>query len=279
MRSRAFAHPARHAFLKQLEQSPCDVCALAACIAWEDQDSDQRAEVTAIIASYAQMVQSRLMPHMALTDAIDVLNAFFFDELGYHGAENDYYAVAHNYVDVVLRERTGMPIVLAVVYMTVAQRCGLDCEGVAFPAHYMVQFRQPGAPPIVVDPFRGGRRWSLSECAAYLISQGTKGDVQSWLLPPTPTYTIMRMLRNLKSSHIRMQDFPRAAAALERMLLIDGRALDEMRDYGLILSKIGYANQALAYLEMYVRLNPHAADLATIKYHAASLLEHAITHN
>ncbi len=279
MRSRAFAHPARHAFLKQLQQSPLDMCALAACVAWEDQDVDQRVFVADTIARYVRTVQARLHPNMALNDAIDVLNTFFFDELGYCGAEHDYYAVDHSYVDVVLRTRRGMPILLALVYMTVAQRCGLDCAGVAFPAHYMVQFRQPGAPPIVVDPFRSGRRWSLSECAAYLIAQGTKGDVQSWLLSPTPTYTIMRMLRNLKSSHIRVQDFSRAAAALERILLIDGRALDEMRDYGLILSKIGYANQALAYLEMYARLNPQAADLATIKYHAASLLEYATKHN
>jgi regulator of sirC expression with transglutaminase-like and TPR domain len=56
------------------------------------------------------------------------------------------------------------------------------------------------------------------------------------------------------------------------MLLIDSRALNEMRDYGLILGKLGYANQALAYLELYARLNPQAPDLETIKYHASSLV-------
>jgi len=161
----------------------------------------------------------------------------------------------------------------------VAERLGLPVAGVAFPGHYMVQFRSPGAPPLMVDPFRGGRRWGMADCANYLVSQGSGHDVQSWLLPPTSAYTVTRVLRNLKSGYVMQGDYERAAATLERMLLIDSRALNEMRDYGLIMGKLGYPNQALAYLELYARLNPQAPDLETIKHHASHLAPASVRTN
>lgn len=277
MRAQAKRHPARRAFVRAVQSQPFDLLEAVACIAWEDQDFDQRAWVHTEIDAYVAALRPRVAAVAADTavaqlDAqVDVLHQFFFVELGYHGTEHDYYSVQHSYIDYVMRTQRGLPILLSVIYMVVAERLALPVAGVAFPGHFMVQFRQAGAPPIIVDPFRGGRRWGMADCANYLVSQGSGHDVQSWLLPPTSAYTVTRILRNLKSGYVMQGDYERAAATLERMLLIDGRALNEMRDYGLILGKLGYTNQALAYLELYARLNPRASDLETIKHHASNL--------
>jgi regulator of sirC expression with transglutaminase-like and TPR domain len=278
MSAQAKRHPARRAFVQALQSRPFDLLEAVACIAWEDQDFDQRAWVHAEIDAYVTALRPRMAAVVAdsvvarLDAQVDLLHQFFFVELGYHGTEHDYYSVQHSYIDYVMRTQRGLPILLSLIYLVVAERLELPVAGVAFPGHFMVQFRQPGMSPIIVDPFRGGRRWGLADCANYLVSQGSGHDVQSWLLPPTGAYTVTRILRNLKSGYVMQGDYERAAATLERMLLIDSRALNEMRDYGLILGKLGYANQALAYLELYARLNPQAPDLETIKYHASSLV-------
>ena len=139
----------------------------------------------------------------------------------------------------------------------------------------MVQCRQGYGDPIIIDPFRAGKRWSMSECSNYLQRQRVPSDVHEWLAIPTAHHIMVRILRNLKGSHIMRGDFDRAAAAIERILQINHAESVDIRDYGLILGRLGYYAQAVAYLERYAAMAPNAPDIESVRHHAQTILRTA----
>jgi regulator of sirC expression with transglutaminase-like and TPR domain len=272
MMRHSLAHPARNAFLRAMVPPAPDVLEAALCIAWEDQDSDHRSMVRLMLDDMAEAISPHIESAESLLDHIGAVSASFFDELGFHGNESNYNAVANSYLDQVLLNRTGLPITLSLLYIAFARRCGLAFHGVALPGHFMVQFRPRNADPIIIDPFRSGKRWSMSEVAAYLHRNGQHTNVQEWLVPPTPEQIIVRVLRNLKGSLVMHGNYRAAANAIERILVLEPSSAQDVRDYGLILSRLNMPAQSIAYLERYAHLAPTAADLQSIRHHAKTML-------
>ena len=268
----SLAHPARNAFLRAMVPPAPDILEAALCIAWEDQDSDRRSATRLILDDMADAMTSYIEAAETLLDHINIINTAFFDDLGFHGNEADYNAVANSYLDQVVLNRTGLPITLSLVYIALARRCGLAFHGVALPGHFMVQFRPRNADPIIIDPFRGGKHWSMSEVAGYLQRNGQHTNVQEWLVPPTPEQCIVRVLRNLKGSLVLYGNYPAAASAIERILVVEPSSAPDIRDYGLILSRLNRPAQSVAYLERYAHLSPDAPDLQSVRHHAKTIL-------
>src|SRR3984893_11407172 len=125
--------------------------------------------------------------------AVDVLNAYLFDEQGFTGNRERYEDPSNSFLNEVLERRTGIPITLAVVYMEVARRAGIQIEGVNFPGHFLMRYppmSRAGSLDLILDPFHRGARLSEHDCrrllerhvgevAAFdsaLMAQGTKAQ-------------------------------------------------------------------------------------------------------
>jgi regulator of sirC expression with transglutaminase-like and TPR domain len=93
------------------------------------------------------------------------------------------------------------------------------------------------------------------------------------MIPPAKRDILARMLRNLKNTYVESRDFVRAAAAVERIILIEPDNLQELRDRGLLRARLGQIHAALEDLDRYARLAPHAPDLPQIRQHARALAE------
>jgi regulator of sirC expression with transglutaminase-like and TPR domain len=65
-----------------------------------------------------------------------LVNRFFFEELGFAGNVNDYYAPENSFMHCVIETRRGIPISLAVLWLELAQGMGLNAQGVGFPGHF-----------------------------------------------------------------------------------------------------------------------------------------------
>jgi hypothetical protein len=128
-----------------------------------------------------------------------------------HGFEGDRerYDDPNSMLDIVLGRRRGLPILLSVVYIEVARRAGIALAGVGLPGHFVVG--NFGAdPPLLLDPFAGGRR----------VEAGVARD----LLRPWRAHEIaMRMLNNLVLAYQRRGDLGASirAASLRLMLGAD----------------------------------------------------------
>jgi regulator of sirC expression with transglutaminase-like and TPR domain len=72
------------------------------------------------------------------------------------------------------------------------------------------------------------------------------------------------MLANLLGIYAGSEDYRRAVACIERLLLLLPDSLPHIRDYGLYLAKIGRTTNAIEQLQKYLKLSPDAGDAEAI---------------
>ena len=124
-----------------------------------------------------------------------VINRVLFHELGFRGNAAHYADPSNSLIHRVLERRTGLPITLSIVYLLVADRCGVTLEPVALPGHFVVGcFTEDRT--IYIDPFRNGAISSREDVLAWLISHDLPRD-ESHLAPTTIRETLARCCRNL----------------------------------------------------------------------------------
>ena len=123
------------------------------------------------------------------------VNEYLFDELGFHGNQENYYQPENSYLNKVIDRRTGSPISLCAVYMFAMKRVGLPVAGVGLPGHFIVRFQSTTA-EVYVDCFNRGKLWTKANCISYIL--GTGHNLQDGFLQPvTPRRMLQRMCSNL----------------------------------------------------------------------------------
>lgn len=144
----------------------------------------------------------------------------------------------------------GLPISLAVIYVDVGSRLGLECEGVNFPGHFLVRIhstRGDASSSLLLDPF-AGRVISHAECQAFL--QRMAGSEQTLgpqhLRRASAMDVLLRMLNNLKHLAYTQQDLPAALRHSDRIQLADPGQRLEHRDRALIHEQLGDPVSAMA---------------------------------
>ena len=178
----------------------------------------------------------------------EVTNHLFGIE-GFRGNDADYYDPRNSYLDHVLDRRVGIPITLAVVLMEVARRVGITLEGVSMPGHFLV--RLPGEPPVLLDPFEGGRLLSEGECERRFRSvQGPAAPFDPGYLEPVGTIAILaRMLNNLRSIHLQRQDSVNLEWVLRLRSLLPGSTLEERTERAGVLAALTRFDEAATLLD------------------------------
>ncbi len=127
-------------------------------------------------------------------------------EHGFTGDRERYDHPDNSMLDIVLKRRRGLPILLSVVYSEVARRAGIPLAGVGLPGHFVVG-HFGSEPPVLIDPFNGGAR----------IDAPVPGStVRAW--PPHEIAT--RMLNNLVASYQRRGDLSLAIRAAQMRLML-----------------------------------------------------------
>lgn len=198
--------------------------------------------------------------------AVDVLNAYLFDEEGFTGNRERYDDPSNSFLNEVLERRTGIPITLALVYIEVARRAGIHVEGVNFPGHFLLRY-----PPVqndsalhtdlILDPFHRGARLSESDCRRLL--QRRVGEEAAFdpdlLAPASKPQMLTRMLLNLKRIYVRLHSFPQARNVTELLLAVDPPALAELRDRGLLAYHMNDFSAALRDLQQYLHFSAGSA--------------------
>ena len=188
--------------------------------------------------------------------AANALSRFLFDDLGFAGNQRDYYDPRNSYVNEVLKRRLGIPITLSLIYIEVGKHLGIGFFGIGMPGHFLV--RHQDLSDMFIDPFYGGIILSVEECAQRL-RQITSADVhwsQAYLSPISNLEFIARMLRNLKATYWRRQDFNRALRVIDWLMALHPADLQERRDRGLLYAQTGRHVLALNDLERYVASKP-----------------------
>jgi regulator of sirC expression with transglutaminase-like and TPR domain len=277
--------PARQRLLSLIRRPDPQVALgeAALAIAWEDQGGADPLPALAHLEAYAAAVAPRLRDLADGPARMRALSAYLFEEQGFHGDPRCYSHPdpANSYLDRVIERRTGLPILLALIYLEVGWRLGLPVQGLALPGHFIVRLRDPAGDQFL-DPFRRGAPWSLADCQRQIAS--FYGEISPELAaiimaPPGRGAILSRILRNLKQTHLARGDVALALAAVERLLLLDSSDPGELRDRGLLRMQLGHVGAALEDLERYARRHPAATDLAEIRSLARSVVERVAPQN
>ena len=196
----------------------------------------------------------------------EVSNLLFGIE-GFHGNDVDYYDPRNSYLDQVLDRRVGIPITLSIVLMEVARRLGIHLDGVSMPGHFLV--RLAGEPPILLDPFEGGRLLSEAECVArFHAVQGPAAPFDPGYLEPVGTVAILaRMLNNLRNIHLQRQDSASLEWVLRLRSVLPGATLEERKERAGVLAALARFDEAATLLEDLAdeSTEPQQADAMTSK--------------
>jgi len=257
---------ARLAALIRQPEAEIDLAEAALLIAGEEYPDLDMAAYLAVLARMGAEARRRTGGCGSAVSALEALNHYLFDELGFAGNTEEYYDPRNSYLNEVLDRRTGIPISLSAVYMTVARHGGLPVWGVGFPSHFLVKLATEGE-EIILDPFNRGAILTDADCQR-LLHRVTEGKVpfSRDLLGATGTKAILaRMLGNLKGIYSATRQYAKALSCVERILLLTPEAPREIRDRGLLLAQMHRTEEAILGLTRYLQQSPRPEDAARVK--------------
>lgn len=238
-------------------------------------ESDPKVDVEGTLHTldaWAGTLAARFEPGWNNLQKLARLRAFVFEELGFRGDRQDYFSPSNSLLHEVVERRRGIPLTLAIVMLEIGWRVGMPFEGVGFPGHFLV--RLAGEPKdLLLDPYRRGMSVHEEDCRRMLkdVSGGTAEFDTELIASVGKRDMLERLLRNLKSAWLRRGDDVQALAAVDRLLVMSPGDLDEQRDRGLLLFRLGRWREALVALTAYLDRAGGAADRDTIERHVASL--------
>lgn len=195
------------------------------------------------------------MPHASTQQRLLEISRQLYEVEGFHGNAADYYDPDNSYLNRVLERRTGIPISLGIVYLTVAARAGVTLFGTHTPGHFLIGCSE-GNPPLFVDPFNQGKVLNESMVGRHLQSiVGENLTLTDDCLRPASVHTIMlRVLRNLKHVLTDREAWTALLKVQRRLTAMFPIVPEERRDHGLVALRAGQPREAYTSLELYAKL-------------------------
>ena len=198
-------------------------------------------------------------------EKVQLFSEFLFGQKGFDGNRDAFGDPRNSFLNDVLERRLGIPITLSVVYLEVGRRAGLNLFGVSFPSHFLVKAVDERG-ELIIDPFNGGAILDLEDISTRLKQiYGQPVELQPAMLKAVGgRHILARMLRNLKNIYASGADWPRSLAALDRILILEPRAADDILERAALFERLECFGAALedfqSFLTQYA--NHPAADAA-----------------
>ena len=267
---RLFTHPAlaRQRF-REIASRPdehLDLVEASLVIALEDNPRIDIPHYLGRIDAWSGAVRERLDGSRDIERIVESLNRLLFVEEGFHGENDDYYDPRSALLNEALDRHAGLPIALSIIYLEMTRRLGIEAAGVSLPGCFLVKFSGAFG-QIVVDPFDGGRVLSTVELQQILDGMYGGGVRlrEHHLRSYTRREVLARELAQLKAAYMAQHDLQRAAASVDRLLILDDRDSYEIRDRALLAMQMHEYRQAIDCFQRYLDLTPHAEDQARVR--------------
>ena len=214
----------------------------------------------------AEVVRERIQKTTLPEQHIAELNRYLFQDKGFTGNTDNYYALGNNFLNFVLDKKTGIPITLGVVYIEVGRRAGLPLVGVNFPGHFLVRYQREHI-DILLDVFENGS--FMCEDALQAKLQETLGDSASlesnMLTEATDKEILARILRNLTRAYTLLENYDKALTAAERITWLLPNVAADYRLLGYLQYKNHAYSEGIAAFETYLQLTDTPPDTTAVE--------------
>jgi regulator of sirC expression with transglutaminase-like and TPR domain len=262
-------------FIEEIKQAQINLPRAALSFAHEI--AHPQLDVQAYLSRLDDMAEAageRIPPSGTPAERAEGLADFLFVHLGFRGNSAEYSDPRNSYLNEVLDRRLGIPISLSVLYIALGQRLGLPVHGIGLPGHFIVSVPRAHG-PLYLDPFHGGNRISVEDCARIVAeTTGYTGVLQpEWFEPVSEIEILGRMLTNLRNIYAQHENWPTLLKVLERLALVQPAQGEHLRDLGIIHQSHGSLTQAVEYFRKYLTRHPQASDADLIKRKMQSAVE------
>ncbi|HXW84521.1 MAG TPA: tetratricopeptide repeat protein [Candidatus Binataceae bacterium] len=209
------------------------------------------------IAVFAREAEPMVRAGGDTVERVQLLSQYLFEQKGFEGNQEQYNDPRNSYLNEVIDRRLGMPLTLSIIYLEVGRRLGLNLYGVNMPGHFLVKAVDERG-ELIIDPFSGGPILGLDDIRARLAqTYGQPVELRPAMLKPVGgRHILVRLLRNLKLAYLKLADNPRALSALDRILLLDPRSLEELAERGELYEKLECFRAALDDFQSFLSLAP-----------------------
>jgi regulator of sirC expression with transglutaminase-like and TPR domain len=259
---------ARQQFYQEVRQPDAQISLEKAAlyIAQEEYPDLAVDEYLNALDTMASEIQERLPQDAYPLRILRTINQYLYDDLKFAGNTDDYYDPRNSFLNDVIDRRTGIPITLSLVYLSIAQRLDFPMVGIGMPAHFIIR---PAVEDmeLFVDPFHDGEIMFAQDCEARLSQiYGQPIEMQpEFLEAVAPRQFLFRLLTNLKFIYLNRNEIEKCLGVVERILILFPDAPYELRDRGIIYFQANRWIEARQDLEAYLNLVPQARDQAVIQ--------------
>ena len=173
-------------------------------------------------------------------EKIRLINYVMYQVNAYKGNTENYHDPSNSFINQVLESKRGNPIMLAVVYMLVAQRLNLPIFGVNLPQHFVLAYKEVEADPdlnnrfnqiqkslnpkegtvlFYINAFNGGAIFSKLNLEQFLKQISIEAKVE-FFEPCCNLDIVKRVLRNLTGAYEKLNNIQKKKEIQELLFLL-----------------------------------------------------------
>jgi regulator of sirC expression with transglutaminase-like and TPR domain len=144
-----------------------------------------------LLDEWADEMRHRSEGFSSEAEQLGFLSDFFGNYLGFRGNSDDYYSIRNSLLPCVIDSRRGIPTSLALIYLFVGRRAGIEVTGVDLPGHFLVRYQGQ-----LFDPFEGGRILRYQDCLKALRGKRDE-SIAAISVVVSPKVILAHILSNL----------------------------------------------------------------------------------
>ena len=226
-----------------------DLQRVALEIAWDEYPELDVEEYLGWFDEVATLLKPRISTCPTELDVLKLICQELSEERGFSGNSEAFRDTRCSYLNRVIDTGRGLPITLSLVYMGIAQRLGINLQGVASPMHFVCQLQTLHG-PVYLDAFTKGRILSEEECLDWLkrVSELPEDVILRSLVPTDSRLIVMRMLNNLKSLFAQHENWRSLWKVQHRLSAMQPGNWHEQRDLGMVSLQAGRPGRAVEIL-------------------------------
>ncbi len=200
----------------------------------------------------------------------EALVQVLFRRYGYVGTEESFDDPDAANMTYVIDRRSGLPVLLGILYIHVAQSQGWFAEGLNFPGRFFLRLGI-GSERMIIDPFAGGVAIDPQGLRDILKAlSGAHAELQrSFYEPVSSRQILLRIQNNIHNRLLRAGRLEDAITVIEVMLLFAPKATHLWRESALLHARLDQVEKAIAALETYLS-HDQSGDS---RYNASMLLQ------
>lgn len=193
-------------------------------------------------------------PTPALRLRIEALNQVIVRRYGYGGTEAVFEDLEAANMMRVIDTRSGLPIVIGILFIHVARAFGWPIAGLDFPGRFLIRM-EDASERTILDPFAGGRVVRPKDMRdMFKAVAGNHVELKpEHYREMTNRGMLLRLQNNIKSRQLRGGRPYDAIETIETMLLFAPDETGLWREAGLLYARLDRIKDAVAALEEHLR--------------------------